>query len=419
MSELKEADPEIFDAIRGEEERERSKIVMIASENYVSAAVLEAQGSVFTNKYAEGYPHRRYYGGCEYADAVELLAVERAKKLFGAEHVNVQPHSGSTANMAVYFSVLQPGDTILGMALPHGGHLTHGASVSFSGQLYKALSYGVDRATEMLDYDEVERLATEHKPKMIVAGYSAYSRILDFDRFRKIADKAGAYLMVDIAHIAGLVAAGVHPNPVPVADFVTTTTHKTLRGPRGGMIMCKEKYAKAVDKVIFPGIQGGPLVHVIAAKAVAFKEALQPEFKDYQSQVVKNAAALAQRLTEDGLRIVSGGTDNHLMLVDLTPKGITGRDAENALDAAGITVNKNSIPYDQKPPMTTSGIRLGTPIVTTRGMRESEMKIIGDLICEALAHIGSPAKLAEIREKTRALCGNFPLFAMEKNLTAM
>jgi glycine hydroxymethyltransferase len=414
MSELKQQDPEVYSAIIGEEERELSKIVLIASENYVSEAVLEAQGSVFTNKYAEGYPNRRYYGGCEYADAVETLAIERAKQLFGAEHVNVQPHSGSSANMAVYFSVLQPGDTILGMALPHGGHLTHGAGVSFSGTLYKSFSYGVDKKTELLDYDEVERLALEHKPKMIVCGYSAYSRVLDFARFRQIADKVGAYLMADVAHIAGLIAAGVHPSPVPYADFVTTTTHKTLRGPRGGMIMCKEKFGKAVDKTIFPGIQGGPLVHVIAAKAVSFKEALMPEFKDYQRQVVKNAKALAQRLTEDGLRIVSGTTENHLMLVDLTPKNITGRDAETALDAAGITCNKNSIPYDQKPPVTTSGIRLGTPIVTTRGMREPEMKIIGDLICEVLANGKSPEKLAAIKERTKAFCARFPLFARGK-----
>ncbi|HTP03928.1 MAG TPA: serine hydroxymethyltransferase [Nitrospirota bacterium] len=414
MSGLKETDPEVYNAIKGEDERELSKIVLIASENYVSQAVLEAQGSVFTNKYAEGYPNRRYYGGCEFADQVELLAIERAKALFGAEHVNVQPHSGSQANMAAYFSVLQPGDTILGMALPHGGHLTHGASVSFSGMLYKSFSYGVDKKTELLDYDELERLAMEHKPKMIVAGYSAYSRTLDFPRFRRIADKVGAYLMADIAHIAGLVAAGEHPSPVPYADFVTTTTHKTLRGPRGGMIMCMEKFAKAVDKAIFPGIQGGPLVHVIAAKAVSFKEALMPEFKDYQRQVVKNAKALARRLAADGFRIVSGSTENHLMLVDLTPKNITGKDAEIALDAAGITCNKNSIPYDQKPPVTTSGIRLGTPIVTTRGMREPEMRVIGDLICEALANANAPGKLAALKERTKAFCAKFPMFAMEK-----
>ncbi len=414
MSELKQTDIDVYNAIKGEEQRELEKIVLIASENYVSPAVLEAQGSVFTNKYAEGYPNRRYYGGCEFADQVESLAIERAKKLFGADHVNVQPHSGSQANMAVYFSVLQPGDSILGMSLPHGGHLTHGATVSFSGQLYKSHSYGVDRTTELIDYDEVERLAVAQKPKLIVCGYSAYSRILDFARFRKIADKVGAYLMADIAHIAGLVAAGEHPNPVPYADFVTTTTHKTLRGPRGGMIMCREKFGKAVDKVIFPGIQGGPLVHVIAAKAVAFKEALSPEFKDYQRQVKMNARALAQRLTEDGFRIVSGGTENHLMLVDLTPKNITGKDAETALDAAGITVNKNSIPWDQKPPVTTSGIRLGTPIVTTRGMRESDMKVVGDLICETLATGHDPAKLASLREKTKAFCAKFSMFAMEQ-----
>ncbi len=414
MSELKDADIEVYNAIQGEEQREREKIVLIASENYVSQAVLEAQGSVLTNKYAEGYPNRRYYGGCEYADAVESLAIERAKKIFGAEHVNVQPHSGSSANMAVYFSVLRPGDVILGMSLPHGGHLTHGASVSFSGTLYRSFSYGVDRKTELLDYDEVERLAVQHRPKMIVCGYSAYSRVLDFARFRKIADRVGAYLMADIAHIAGLVAAGEHPTPVPHADFVTTTTHKTLRGPRGGMIMCREKFGKAVDKQIFPGTQGGPLVHVIAAKAVSFKEALQPGFKDYQRQVRKNAQALAQRLTEDGFRIVSGGTDNHLMLVDLTPKNITGKDAETALDAAGITCNKNSIPYDEKPPVTTSGIRLGTPIVTTRGMREPEMKVIGDLICETLANGHDPARLAAVREKTKEFCSRFPMFATEK-----
>ncbi len=414
MSELRETDFEIYSAIKGEEERELSKIVLIASENYVSRAVLEAQGSVFTNKYAEGYPHRRYYGGCEFADKAEELAIERAKKLFGAEHVNVQPHAGSQANMAVYFSVLKPGDTILGMGLAHGGHLTHGASVSFSGSLFHAVAYGVDKETELLDYDEVERLALEHKPRLIVAGFSSYSRILDFARFRKIADKVGAYLMMDVAHIAGLIAAGEHPSPIPHADFVTTTTHKTLRGPRGGMIMCKEKFAKAVDKQIFPGLQGGPLVHVIAAKAVAFKEALTPEFREYQQQIIKNAKALAKRLTEEGFRIVSGGTENHLMLVDLTPKNITGKDAETALDAAGITCNKNSIPFEQKPPMITSGIRLGTPIVTTRGMREPEMKIVGDLICETLKNMNSPEKLAAIRARTTSFCSKFPMFAMEK-----
>jgi glycine hydroxymethyltransferase len=414
MSDLQETDPEVYSAIKGEEERELTKIVLIASENYASQAVLQAQGSVLTNKYAEGYPNRRYYGGCEYADQVELLAIDRAKKLFGAEHANVQPHSGSSANMAVYFSVLKPGDAILGMGLAHGGHLTHGASVSFSGTLYKSFAYGVDKESELIDYDELERLAVEHKPKIIVAGYSAYSRVLDFPRFRKIADKVGAFLMADIAHIAGLIAADEHPSPVPYADFVTTTTHKTLRGPRGGMILCKEKFGKAVDKQIFPGIQGGPLMHVIAAKAVAFKEALLPGFKDYQRQVKKNAKALAKRLTEDGFRIVSGGTDNHLMLVDLTPKAITGNEAEKALDAAGITCNKNSIPYDQKPPVVTSGIRLGTPIVTTRGMREPEMKIVGDLICEALANVAAPEKLSAIKDRTKVFCSKYPMFAMGK-----
>lgn len=414
MSDLKETDAEIYNAIKNEEDRELTKIVLIASENYVSPAVLEAQGSVFTNKYAEGYPHRRYYGGCEYADQVESLAIERAKKLFGAEHVNVQPHSGSQANMAVYFSVLKPGDTILGMGLEHGGHLTHGAFVNFSGTLYKSVSYGVDKRTEFLDYDEVERLAMEHKPKMIVAGYSAYSRILDFPRFRKISDKVGAYFMADVAHIAGLIAAGEHPNPISFADFITTTTHKTLRGPRGGMVMCKEKFGKLVDKIIFPGMQGGPLVHVIAAKAVAFKEALMPTFKEYQRQVKKNASALATRLAEGGFRIVSGGTDNHLMLVDLTSKRITGRDAEMALDTAGITCNKNSIPYDQRSPIVASGIRLGTPIVTTRGMREPEMKIVGDLICLALENINFPGTLTSIREQTRLFCSKYPMFSMER-----
>jgi glycine hydroxymethyltransferase len=414
MSELRETDPEVYAAIKSEEERELEKIVLIASENYVSPAVLEAQGSVFTNKYAEGYPNRRYYGGCEFADQVEQLAIERAKKLFGAEHVNVQPHAGSQANMAVYFSVLKPGDTILGMGLAQGGHLTHGASVNFSGTLYHAFAYGVDKKTELLDYDELERLAVEHKPKLIIAGYSAYSRVLDFARFRKIADKVGAYLMADVAHIAGLIAAGEHPSPVPYADFVTTTTHKTLRGPRGGMILCKEKFAKALDKQIFPGIQGGPLMHVIAAKAVAFREALTPEFKEYQRQIIKNSRALAKRMMEDGFRIVSGGTDNHLMLVDLTPKAITGKDAEAALDTAGITCNKNSIPYDQNSPMVTSGIRLGTPIVTTRGMREPEMKVVGDLICQALKNIHSREKLAAIRERTTIFCSKYPMFAMEK-----
>ena len=364
---LKLSDPDIYRAIQEEIEREKQKIVLIASENYASAAVLEAQGSVFTNKYAEGYPNKRYYGGCEYADIVENLAIGRAKELFGAEHVNVQPHSGTQANMAVYFAFLKPGDTILGMNLSHGGHLSHGASVNFSGMLYKSISYGVNKETGYIDYDEVRRLAVKNKPKMILVGASAYSRTLDFKTFSEIAKEAGAYLTADIAHIAGLVAAGIHPSPVPYADFVTTTTHKTLRGPRGGMIMCRAKYAKAIDKMIFPGIQGGPLVHVIAAKAVAFKEALNDGFKEYQKKVIENAKKLAEELIKRGFRIISGGTDNHLMLVDLANKGITGKEAEEALDKAGITVNKNSIPYDERPPAITSGMRLGTPCVTTRG----------------------------------------------------
>ncbi|MEK7267425.1 MAG: serine hydroxymethyltransferase, partial [Nitrospirota bacterium] len=370
---LKLSDPDIYRAIQGEIEREKQKIVLIASENYASSAVLEAQGSVFTNKYAEGYPNKRYYGGCEYADIVENLAIGRAKELFGAEHVNVQPHSGTQANMAVYFAFLKPGDTILGMNLSHGGHLSHGASVNFSGMLYKSISYGVNKETGYIDYDEVRRLAVKNKPKMILVGASAYSRTLDFKTFSEIAKEAGAYLTADIAHIAGLVAAGIHPSPVPYADFVTTTTHKTLRGPRGGMIMCRAEYAKGIDKMIFPGIQGGPLVHVIAAKAVAFKEALNDGFKEYQKKVIENAKKLADELIKRGFRIISGGTDNHLMLVDLANKGITGKKAEEALDEAGITVNKNSIPYDERPPAITSGMRLGTPCVTTRGMGEAEM----------------------------------------------
>jgi glycine hydroxymethyltransferase len=389
MSLLKKVDPAVYKAIRDEEKREKEKIILIASENYTSRAVLEAQGSLMTNKYAEGYPRRRYYGGCEFVDVVEELAIERAKKLFGAEHVNVQPHSGSQANMAVYFSVLKPGDTIMGMNLSHGGHLTHGSHVSFSGMLYNAVFYGVHRETGMIDYNEVEEIALRHKPKMLVVGASAYSRILDFKRFREIADKTGSYLMVDIAHIAGLIAADVHPSPVPYADFVTSTTHKTLRGPRGGMIMCKEKFARAVDKTIFPGIQGGPLMHVIAAKAVAFKEAMKKEFKTYQKQVVKNARALAAELQKKGFKIVSDGTDTHLMLVDLTNKRVTGKEAELALDEAGITVNHNSIPFDERPPIITSGIRLGTPIVTTRGMKEKEMKEIANMIAAIIDNINN------------------------------
>lgn len=410
LENLRLTDPTVYESIQKETEREREKIVLIASENYASRAVLEAQGSVFTNKYAEGYPGKRYYGGCEYADVVETIAIERAKELFGAEHVNVQPHSGSQANMAVYFSFLKPGDTILGMSLSHGGHLSHGASVNFSGMLYKNVPYGVNRETGHIDYDEVRRLAIENKPMMILVGASAYSRTLDFKVFSEIAKEVGAYLMADIAHIAGLIAAGLHPSPVPYADFVTTTTHKTLRGPRGGMIMCKAEYAKAIDRMIFPGIQGGPLVHVIAAKAVALKEALNKEFKDYQYRVIKNAKRLAEELMKRGFKIISGGTDNHLMLVDLTNKGITGKEAEDALDLAGITVNKNSIPYDEKPPTITSGIRIGTSSVTTRGMGEAEMVEIASMIDDVIKNTKDESKIKGLREKTKAICQQFPIY---------
>lgn len=406
---LKSTDPEVYEAIQKERDREHEKILLIASENYVSKAVLEAQGSIFTNKYAEGYPSKRYYGGCEFADIVENLAVERAKKIFGAEHVNVQPHSGSQANMAVYFSVLKPGDTILGMRLNHGGHLSHGASVNFSGALYHNVPYGVNK-DGYIDYEEVRKLALEHKPRMIVVGASAYSRTLDFKVFSDIAKAAGSYLLADIAHIAGLVAAGVHPSPVPHADFVTTTNHKTLRGPRGGMIMCREEYAKAVDKMIFPGIQGGPLVHVIAAKAVALKEAMTEDFRTYQQQVVENAKTLAAELISRGFSIISGGTDNHLMLIDLTNKNITGKDAETALDKAGITVNKNAIPYDTRPPAVTSGIRLGTPCITTRGMGKAEMIEIADLISSIINNSKAPEAIAANTRKVKRLCDLFPIY---------
>lgn len=409
MSYLQNIDPEVYQAIENEENREKGKIILIASENYASKAVLEAQGSIFTNKYAEGYPGKRYYGGCEYADVVERLAIERTKSLFGADHVNVQPHSGSQANMAVYLSVLKPGDCILGMSLNHGGHLSHGTPVNFSGILYKAITYGVNK-DGFIDYDEVRRLAIEHKPKMIIAGASAYPRIIDFKAFSDIAREVGAYFLADIAHIAGLVAAGLHPSPVPYADFVTTTTHKTLRGPRGGLIMCREVYGKTIDKMIFPGIQGGPLVHVIAAKAVALKEALSEEFKDYQQRVIKNARRLAEELMKRGFKLVSGGTDNHLMLIDLTEMGITGKDAEETLDAAGITVNKNSIPYDTKPPSITSGIRIGTPCVTTRGMDEEEMVEIADIITEVLKNIGNNKVIQRARERVKILSNRFPLY---------
>ena len=409
-SPLRTTDRELYDAIRREGRRQREKILLIASENFASPAVLAAQGSLMTNKYAEGYPGRRYYGGCRYVDIAETLAIDRAKQLFGAEHVNVQPHSGSQANMAVYFSVLKPGDAILGMDLAHGGHLTHGSRVSFSGILYRSYSYGVDRSTECIDYDVVGKIAEECRPRMIVVGASAYSRILDFSKFQEIAKAVGAYLMVDIAHIAGLVATGLHPNPVPYADFVTSTTHKTLRGPRGGIVMCKAEHAKAIDKAIFPGLQGGPLMHIIAAKAVAFKEALAPGFKAYQQRVVSNARALASGLQKRGFRIISGGTDTHLMLVEVTGRGLSGKEAEAALDDAGITVNKNAIPYDEKPPAVASGIRLGSPIVSTRGMREEEMDQIADAIDQVLSHPSDPAVRRLVRSRVRALCGKFPIF---------
>ncbi|MBA4348754.1 MAG: serine hydroxymethyltransferase [Thermodesulfovibrio sp.] len=410
LKKLEATDPEIYEAILNEQERERNKIVLIASENYASPAVLEAQGSIFTNKYAEGYPARRYYGGCEYADKVERLAIERAKTLFGAEHVNVQPHSGTQANMAVYFSVLKPGDTILGMSLRHGGHLSHGASVNFTGILYKPVSYGINKDTGYIDMDEVRSLSIKHKPKIIIVGASAYSRIIDFEAFSKIAKEVGAFLFADIAHIAGLIAAGCHPSPIPHADFVTSTTHKTLRGPRGGIIMCKAEYAKPIDRMIFPGIQGGPLMHTIAAKAVAFKEALDPEFKDYQKKIITNARRLADRLIEKGFKIISGGTDNHLMLVDLSNMNITGKEAEEALDKTGITVNKNSIPYDERPPTVTSGIRLGTPCVTTRGMGEKEMDEIADIISNVIRNINNPSLIAEMNKKVKPLCEKYPIY---------
>ena len=407
---LKTADPDVYVAIEAEEVRQREKLLLIASENFASPAVLAAQGSVLTNKYAEGYPGKRYYGGCQHADTVEDLAIQRCKEIFGAEHVNVQPHSGSQANMAAYLSVLKPGDTILGMDLAQGGHLTHGSKVNFSGILFRVFSYGVDRRTETIDYDAVQKVAEECRPRMIVVGASAYARVLDFPRFQQIAKSVGAYLLVDIAHIAGLIAAGLHPNPVPYADFVTTTTHKTLRGPRGGVTMCKAEYAKGVDKLVFPGLQGGPLMHVIAAKAVAFKEALSPGFKRYQQQVLTNAKALAQGFIDRGYKIVSGGTDTHLMLLNLTNKGITGKEADAALDTAGIIVNKNAVPYDEKPPAVASGIRLGSPIVSTRGMKEPEMKRIVELVDRVLQHRQEPTVLEEVREQAKALCDGFPIF---------
>jgi len=410
MSYLMQADPEVAEAIREETRRQAGKLEMIASENFVSEAVLEAQGSVMTNKYAEGYPGSRYYGGCEFVDVVECLAIERCKKLFGAQHANVQPHAGVQANMAVYFTVLNPGDTILGMNLSHGGHLSHGSPASFSGRFYRGVFYGVDRKTETIDFNEVESLAKKHRPKIIVVGASAYPRTIDYWKFREIADRVGALILADIAHIGGLIAAGLHPSPVANCEFVTMTTHKTLRGPRGGLIMCKREFGPALDAKIFPGMQGGPLMHIIAAKAVAFREALTDDFRRYQGQIVKNAKTIADELTKDGFRLVSGGTDNHLLLVDLTELGITGKEAQETLDKTGITINKNQIPFDTKGSQLTSGIRIGTPAITTRGMKEAEMRLIAGFISEALRHIHDEKRLKRVREEVKSLCDRFPLY---------
>jgi len=410
MRSLKDVDPEIYKAIEDEKRRERECLELIASENFVSDAVMEAQKSVMTNKYAEGYPGKRYYGGCQFVDVAEDLAIKRAKELFGCEHVNVQPHSGTQANMAVYFASLNMGDTMLSMKLSHGGHLSHGSPVSFSGKYFNVVFYGVDRETGRINYDEVLKIAKDCKPKLIICGASAYSRIIDFKRFKEIADEVGAYLLADIAHIAGLVAVKLHPDPVPYCDFVTTTTHKTLRGPRSGMIMCKEKHAKMIDKMVFPGIQGGPFMHTITAKAVCFAQALKPDFKEYQKQIIKNAKTLAEGLREEGFRLVSGGTDNHLMLVDLTEKGITGKEAEEALGRAGIVVNKNTIPFEKRSPFITSGLRIGTPAVTTRGMGEKEMRQIAKWIGKALKNIKDEKTINEIKEEVKKLCDKFPLF---------
>lgn len=409
-AELKAVDREIFDAIEMEKQRQQSNLEMIASENHTSVAVMEAMGSVMTNKYAEGYPAHRYYGGCQYVDIAESLAIERAKKLFGAEHANVQPHSGAQANMAVYFALLEPGDTVMGMDLSNGGHLTHGSPVNASGKLYHFVSYGVNSETQLIDYDEVRALALKHKPKMIVAGASAYPRIIDFKRFSEIAREVGAYLFVDMAHIAGLVAAGLHPSPVPYADVVTTTTHKTLRGPRGGLILCREKYAKAIDKAVFPGMQGGPLMHVIAAKAVALKEALQPGFKAYAEQIVKNCHALSDELVKTGFNLVSGGSDNHLILIDVRNKGLTGKAAEKVLDTVHITVNKNTVPNETESPFVTSGIRLGTAALTTRGMKEEEMRVIAQVMADALSNPDDEAVIAGCNKRIATLCKAFPLY---------
>jgi glycine hydroxymethyltransferase len=407
---LAETDPEIAGAIRNELHRQNTGLELIASENFVSRAVLEAAGSVMTNKYAEGYPGKRYYGGCEFVDVAERAAIARALRLFGADHANVQPHSGAQANMAVYLTLLKPGDTVLGMNLAHGGHLTHGHPLNFSGKLYTIVPYGVRKSDERIDYDELERLADEHRPKMIIVGASAYPRVIDFARIRAAADRVGAPVFTDMAHIAGLVAAGVHPSPIPHSDFVTTTTHKTLRGPRGGLVLCRAQYAKDLDRTVFPGVQGGPLMHIIAAKAVCLQEAQEPAFAEYQRQVVANATKLAGVLTTSGFRLVSGGTDNHLMLVDVFSKGITGKVAEAALGKAGITVNKNAIPFDQNPPMVASGVRIGTPAITTRGMRETEMELVGELIARALQAPDDDHSLAMIRAEVELLCRKFPLY---------
>jgi glycine hydroxymethyltransferase len=410
MNQLSAVDPAIAAAIQNETRRQEEGLELIASENFVSLAVMEATGCVMTNKYAEGYPGRRYYGGCEFVDVAESLAIERAKQLFGAEHVNVQPHSGAQANMAVYMSVLKPGDTMLGMNLAHGGHLTHGHPLNFSGKYFKIVPYGVTKTDERIDYDDLDRLAREHRPKLIVVGASAYPRVFDFERIRTIADAAGALVMTDMAHIAGLVAAGEHPNPVPHSDFVTTTTHKTLRGPRGGMVLCRSQFARELDKALFPGVQGGPLMHVIAAKAVCLKESMTPEFKSYQRQIVKNASRLAASLSTAGFRLVSGGTDNHLMLVDVFSQGLTGKVAEAALGRAGITVNKNAIPFDQHPPLVASGIRIGTPAVTTRGLREGDMDTIAGLIARVLAAPDDENVARDVRGDVLSICRRYPLY---------
>ncbi|PYQ29217.1 MAG: serine hydroxymethyltransferase [Acidobacteria bacterium] len=407
---IAEVDREIADAIQLETQRQNDTLELIASENHVSKAVLTAMGSVFTNKYAEGYPGKRYYGGCGPTDIVENIAIDRAKRLFGAEHANVQPHSGSQANMSVYFAMLKPGDTIMGMDLSHGGHLTHGHPLSYSGRDFKVVAYGVRKEDELIDYDEMAKIAEENKPRMIICGASAYSRVIDFKRIREIADSVGALMMADIAHIAGLVVTNHHPSPVPYADFVTTTTHKTLRGPRAGLVLCKEKYAKDLDRAVFPGVQGGPLVHIIAAKAVAFKEALAPEFAEYQGQVVKNAKALAAAVKDTGFRIVSGGTDNHLFMTDVFSKGITGKDGQNMLEAANITVNKNTIPFDQNKPMVASGVRIGTPAVTTRGLREADMKTIATLIARVLDSKGDAGVIDAVKSEVKQLCDRYPIY---------